>query len=89
MSSILRSGAVMAAGTAVSRLTGFLRSTLLVVALGGGLHAANIGNLRPGDEIMWEARFAQLLAFEQGRLRLAIPAAIASRIPSAATGGGT
>ncbi|MFZ2504301.1 MAG: murein biosynthesis integral membrane protein MurJ, partial [Nocardioides sp.] len=49
MSSILRSGAVMAAGTAVSRLTGFLRSTLLVVALGGGLHADlfNIANTVP------------------------------------------
>ncbi|WP_244242486.1 murein biosynthesis integral membrane protein MurJ [Nocardioides seonyuensis] len=36
---ILRSSAVMAAGTVVSRLSGFLRSVLLVAALGGVLRA--------------------------------------------------
>jgi Ca-activated chloride channel family protein len=44
-----------------------------------GLHTANIGNLQPGDEIVLEARFAQLLRFEQGRLRIAIPTTIAPR----------
>jgi putative peptidoglycan lipid II flippase len=34
--SLLRSSAVMAAGTLASRITGFLRSTLLVAALGSG-----------------------------------------------------
>lgn len=38
-SSILRSSAVMAAGTAVSRLSGFVRSALLAAALGNSLHA--------------------------------------------------
>lgn len=37
--SLLRSGAVMAAGTAVSRLSGLARSLLLAMALGVGLHA--------------------------------------------------
>ena len=37
--SVLSSSAVMAAGTVVSRLSGFVRSALLVAALGGGLHA--------------------------------------------------
>ena len=37
--SILSSSAVMAAGTAVSRLSGFARSTLLAAALGTQLHA--------------------------------------------------
>ncbi|MEZ0577523.1 murein biosynthesis integral membrane protein MurJ [Nocardioides sp. MH1] len=36
---ILASSAVMAAGTVVSRFSGFIRSTLLLAALGGGLHA--------------------------------------------------
>ncbi|KAB2876391.1 MAG: VWA domain-containing protein [Burkholderiaceae bacterium] len=44
-----------------------------------GLHTANIGNLKPGDEIVLEARFAQLLGFEQGRLRVSIPTTIAPR----------
>lgn len=37
--SLLSSSAVMAAGTAVSRLSGFFRSTLLAAALGTQLHA--------------------------------------------------
>ena len=37
--SLLSSSAVMAAGTAVSRLSGFVRSTLLAAALGTQLHA--------------------------------------------------
>ncbi|WP_312855986.1 murein biosynthesis integral membrane protein MurJ [Nocardioides stalactiti] len=36
---ILANSAVMAAGTVVSRFSGFIRSTLLVAALGIGLHA--------------------------------------------------
>lgn len=60
---------------------------VMLEALDGGLHTANIGNLKPGDEIVLEARFAQLLAFEQGRLRLAIPTTIAPRYGSAELGG--
>ena len=37
--SVLRSSAVMAAGTVVSRLSGYVRSTLLLAALGTYLHA--------------------------------------------------
>jgi putative peptidoglycan lipid II flippase len=37
--SILSSSAVMAAGTVVSRLSGFVRNALLVAAIGGQLHA--------------------------------------------------
>jgi putative peptidoglycan lipid II flippase len=46
---ILASSAVMAAGTIVSRLSGFVRSTLLAAALGFSLHADifNIGNTVP------------------------------------------
>jgi putative peptidoglycan lipid II flippase len=46
---ILASSAVMAAGTVVSRLSGFVRSTLLAAALGAQLHADlfNIANTIP------------------------------------------
>lgn len=37
--SVLRSGAVMAAGSVVSRATGFVRSAVVVAALGTGLTA--------------------------------------------------
>jgi putative peptidoglycan lipid II flippase len=48
-SGILSSSAVMAAGTVVSRMSGFVRSSLLIAALGGGLHADvfNIANTIP------------------------------------------
>src|SRR4051812_3632987 len=48
-SSLLSASAVMAAGTIVSRLSGFVRSTLLVAALGASLHADlfNIANTIP------------------------------------------
>lgn len=36
---VLRSGAVMAAGSVVSRATGFIRSAVVVAALGTGLQA--------------------------------------------------
>ncbi|MFD9161339.1 hypothetical protein ACFVZ8_04875, partial [Streptomyces sp. NPDC059558] len=36
-SSVLRSGALMAAGSIVSRATGFIRSAVVVAALGTGL----------------------------------------------------
>lgn len=60
---------------------------VMVEALADGLHAANIGNLKPGDELVLEVRFAQVLAFEQGRLRLAIPTTIAPRYGSAEAAG--
>ena len=47
--SLLSSSAVMAAGTVVSRLSGFVRGLMLVAALGAGLHADvfNIANTVP------------------------------------------
>ena len=52
-----------------------------------GLHTANVGNLKPGDEIVVEVRVAQVVAFEQGRLRLSIPATIAPRHGNAGAAG--
>jgi putative peptidoglycan lipid II flippase len=48
-SSVLSHSAVMAAGTAVSRLSGFVRAALLAFALGGSVHADvfNVANSLP------------------------------------------
>ena len=60
---------------------------VMLEALQGGLHSANIGKLKPGDEIVLELRFAQLLVFEQGRLRLSIPTTLAPRYGHAGAAG--
>lgn len=60
---------------------------VMLEQLDDGMYTANIGNLNPGDEIVLEVRFAQLLAFEQGRLRLAIPTTIAPRYGNAEAAG--
>ena len=60
---------------------------VMLEALDDGLHTANIGNLKPGEEVVLEVRFAQLLAFEQGRLRVAIPTTIAPRYGNAELAG--
>ena len=60
---------------------------VMLEAHADGLHTANIGNLKPGDEIVVEVRMAQVVALEQGRLRLAIPATIAPRYGDPAASG--
>lgn len=51
----------------------------LLETAGDGLHTANIGNLKPGEEAVLEIRTAQWLAFDDGRLRIAIPTTIGPR----------
>lgn len=75
-------GTMLARGAAERRYEKALASgdaPVMLESLGGGLHTANIGNLKPGEELVLEIRFAQVLSFEQGRLRLAIPTTIAPR----------
>lgn len=60
---------------------------VMLEAAADGLHTANIGNLAPGDEIVLEVRYAQVLAFDQGRLRVAIPMTIAPRYGQPASAG--
>lgn len=60
---------------------------VMLEAHGSGLHTASIGNLKSGDEIVLECRFAQLLGFEQGRLRVSIPTTIAPRYGQAEQAG--
>lgn len=54
-------------------------SPVMLEAVGGGLHSANIGNLAPGDEIVLECRYAEPLQVDRGRLRLAVPTTTAPR----------
>lgn len=54
---------------------------------GQGVHTACIGNLLPGDEVVLECRFVQLIGFEQGRLRLCLPTTLAPRYGQAALAG--
>lgn len=60
---------------------------VLLEVAASGLHTANVGNLKPGETVVLEVRFAQLLAFEQGRLRLVVPTTIAPRYGAAERGG--
>jgi Ca-activated chloride channel family protein len=55
---------------------------VMLEANADGLHTANIGNLKPGDELVLEVRYGQVLSFEQGRLRIAVPTTIAPRYGS-------
>ena len=46
---------------------------------GKDLYTANLGNIQPGDEVVIEIDYAQLLRLEGGMLRLALPTTIAPR----------
>ncbi len=46
---------------------------------GKDLYTANLGNILPGDEVVIELEYAQLLKLEGGLLRLSLPTTIAPR----------
>lgn len=46
---------------------------------GKDLYTANLGNIQPGDEVVIEIDYAQLLRLEGGMLRLSLPTTIAPR----------
>ncbi|NBQ89738.1 MAG: VWA domain-containing protein, partial [Betaproteobacteria bacterium] len=52
---------------------------VMVEQTGTGLYTANLGNLLPGESLDIELEYAQLLRFEQGRIRLTVPTVIAER----------
>lgn len=60
---------------------------VLLEAAPDGVHTASIGNLLPGESVVLEVSVAQLLAFEQGRLRVALPTTLAPRYGHARQGG--
>jgi Ca-activated chloride channel family protein len=58
-------GAIVARRDAEARYEDALAkgdAPVMLEALGGGLHTANIGTLKPGDEVVLEVRCAQCLA---------------------------
>lgn len=61
---------------------------VMVEKSASGLYTANLGNLKDGEEAVIEIEYAQLLRFEQGRVRLAIPTTIAPRYGDAHRPGG-
>lgn len=85
-----RDGAVVARQAAEQRYEGALaegHAPVMLEAMGNGLHTANIGNLKPGDQIVLECRYAQLLVWEQGRLRVSLPTTVAPRYGTPAQAG--
>jgi Ca-activated chloride channel family protein len=54
-------------------------SPIMVSQSADGLFTANIGNIKPGEEVTVDVRYAQLLRFEQGHLSLRLPTVIAPR----------
>lgn len=56
---------------------------VLLEVTADGLHTASLGNLLPDERVVLEVRFAQVLAFDQGRLRLVVPTTIAPRYGNA------
>ncbi len=61
---------------------------VMVEKSAGGLYTANLGNLMAGEEAVIEIEYAQLLHFEQGRIRVSIPTTIAPRFGDAHRQGG-
>lgn len=53
-----------------------------------GLFTVNLGNLKPGEEAVIEYHYAQLLNYEQNRIRVSVPTTIAPRYGNAEHQGG-
>ena len=75
-------GAVIGAPEARERYEAALEdgdTPVMVEKASEGLFTANLGNLMPGESVVIELEYAQLLRFEQGRIRLTVPTVIAQR----------
>lgn len=61
---------------------------VMVEKTAAGLFSASLGSLKPGEEAQIEVSYAQLLNFEQGRIRVVVPTSIAPRYGDAILQGG-
>jgi Ca-activated chloride channel family protein len=61
---------------------------VMVEKSASGLYTANLGNLKPDEDALIEIEYAQLLRFEQGRIRLLIPTTVGPRYGDAHRQGG-
>ena len=61
---------------------------VIVEASALGLYTANLGNIEDGEYVTVELRYAQVLRYEHGSARLAVPCVIAPRYGDAHKDGG-
>jgi Ca-activated chloride channel family protein len=54
-------------------------SPVMVERAGDGMYTVNVGNLLPREQAIVRFRYAQLLSFSHGRIRLVVPTVIAPR----------
>lgn len=52
---------------------------IMLERTGDGIYTVNLGNIKPGEDVLVAYRYAQLLQVEQGQVRLCIPNTIAPR----------
>ena len=62
-------------------------TAIMLERAGDGLCTVNLGNLMAGEEATIRYRYAQLLRFEHGSVRLAVPTVIAPRYGDPSHGG--
>ena len=62
-------------------------TAIMLERAGDGLCTVNLGNLMAGEEATIRYRYAQLLRFEHGSVRLAVPTVIAPRYGDPSAGG--
>lgn len=62
-------------------------TAVMVERAGDGMYTANLGNLLPGERALLRFRYAQLLSFTQGQVRLVVPTVIAPRYGDARSAG--
>ncbi len=58
-------------------------TAVMVERASNGLYTVNVGNLLPGEQAVVRFRYAQLLSFAKGHIRLTIPTTIAPRYGNA------
>lgn len=56
---------------------------VMVQKQNGGLYSASVGSLKPGEDLVIDITYAQLLRFEQGRVRLSLPTTVSPRFGDA------
>lgn len=84
------SGVVMARNEARERYEDAVETgnaPIMVEKAQGGVFCASLGSIKPGEKVVIELTYAQLLSFEQGRVRLVVPTTIAPRYGNAVTQG--
>jgi Ca-activated chloride channel family protein len=83
-------GSVVAKADAERTYEGALEdgnSAVMVERAGNGMYTVNVGNLLPQEQAVVRFRYAQLLSFTQGQVRLTVPTTIGPRYGNPLAGG--